>query len=149
LRKGIHWTAPSFRPDLLAIGILILRSFNWGDFVARNVALVAFVSFALVSVLWSDFPLVSFKRWFRDLGNYIVILVVLSDPRPLEAVHTLLRRLCYLLIPLSILLIKYYSYLGRAYSEWTGAAEYIGAMTSKNMLGVVCLISGIFFFWIL
>jgi len=93
--------------------------------------------------------LVSFKRWFRDLGNYIVILVVLSDPRPLEAVHTLLRRLCYLLIPLSILLIKYYSYLGRAYSEWTGAAEYIGAMTSKNMLGVVCLISGIFFFWIL
>jgi len=29
---------------LLAIGILILRSFNWGDFVARNVALVAFVS---------------------------------------------------------------------------------------------------------
>jgi len=41
---------------LLAIGILILRSFNWGDFVARNVALVAFVSFALVSVLWSDFP---------------------------------------------------------------------------------------------
>jgi len=132
---------------LLAIGILILRSFNWGDFVARNVALVAFVSFALVSVLWSDFPLVSFKRWFRDLGNYIVILVVLSDPRPLEAVHTLLRRLCYLLIPLSILLIKYYSYLGRAYSEWTGAAEYIGAMTSKNMLGVVCLISGIFFFW--
>jgi O-antigen ligase len=132
---------------LLAIGILISRSFKWGNFFARNLALTAFVSFALASVLWSDFPFVAFKRWFRDLGNYLVILVVLSDPRPLEAVRVVLRRLSYLLVPLSIVLIKYYSELGRHYSIWTGSAEYVGAATSKNMLGLVCLISGIFFFW--
>ena len=93
---------------LLAIGILVSRSFNWGDFFARNLALMAFVGFALVSVCWSDFPFIALKRWFRDLGNYLVILVALSDPRPLEAVRTVLRRLCYLLIPLCILLVKYY-----------------------------------------
>ena len=71
---------------LLAIGILLSRSFKWGGFFARNLSLIAFVFFALVSVCWSDFPLVALKRWFRDLGNYLVILVVLSDPRPLEAV---------------------------------------------------------------
>ena len=76
-----------------------------------------------------------------------MILVVLSDPRPLEAVRTLLRRLCYLLIPLSILLIKYYPYLGKQWSVWEGTAMFVGATTSKNMLGAVCLISGIFFFW--
>ena len=101
---------------LLAIGILMSRSFNWGIFFTRNLALMAFLSFALVSVFWSDFPFISFKRWFRDLGNYLVILVVLSDPRPLEAVRALLRRLCYLLIPLSILLIKYYLISGEHYS---------------------------------
>ena len=85
------------------------RSFNWGSFFSRNLALMAFLSFALVSVCWSDFPFVALKRWFRDLGSYLVILVVLSDPRPLEAVRTVLRRLSYLLIPLSILLNKYYS----------------------------------------
>jgi exopolysaccharide production protein ExoQ len=132
---------------VLAIGILISRSFKWGDFFARNLALFAFISFALVSVLWSDFPVVSFKRWVRDLGNYVVILVVLSDSRPLEAVRTLLRRLCYLLIPLSIVLIKYFPYLGKEYSPWTGAAMYVGVTTGKNMLGVVYLVSGIFFFW--
>ena len=132
---------------LLAVGILILRSFHWGDFLICNFILIAFLSFALASALWSDFPFVSFKRWFRDLGNYLVILVVLSDPRPLEAVRTLLRRLCYLLIPLSILLIKYYPNLAKAYSVYTGAAEFVGAATSKNMLGAMCLISGIFFFW--
>lgn len=132
---------------LLAIGILLARSFKWGAFFARNIALMAFLSFALLSVLWSDFPFVSFRRWFRDLGHYLMVLVVVSDSRPLEAVRALLRRLCYLLIPLSVLLIKYYPQIGKQYSEWTGAAMFVGATTSKNMLGVLCLVSGIFFFW--
>jgi exopolysaccharide production protein ExoQ len=132
---------------LLAIAILMSRSFKWGGFFALNLPLIAFVSFALVSACWSDFPVVTLKRWFRDLGNYLVIFVVLSDPRPLEAVRVVLRRLSYWLVPLSILLIKYYSNLGRRYSIWTGSVEYVGAATSKNMLGLVCLISGLFFFW--
>ena len=130
---------------LLAVGILMSRSFQWGVFFKRNLALMSLLSFALLSVCWSDFPFVAFKRWFRDLGNYLMILVVLSDPLPLEAVRTLLRRLCYLLVPLSILLIKYYSYLAIHYSYWTGEKEYVGVTTSKNMLGVMCLISGLFF----
>jgi exopolysaccharide production protein ExoQ len=132
---------------LMAIGILISRSFKWGGFLNRNLALTALLSFALVSVCWSDFPFVALKRWFRDLGNYLVILVVLSDPRPLEAVRTVLRRLSYLLIPLSILLIKYFPQLGKQWETWSGADSYIGATTSKNMLGVLCLVSGLFFFW--
>jgi O-antigen ligase len=132
---------------LLAIGILMSRSFNWGGFFGRNLFLLAFISFGLVSVLWSDFPFVAFKRWFRDLGNYLVVFVVLSDPHPLEAARTLLRRLCYLLIPLSILLVKYYHYLAVQYDQWSGMAMFVGATTSKNMLGVACLISGVFFFW--
>lgn len=132
---------------LVALVILLMRSFNWGGFVARNFFLVAFLLFALTSVMWSDFPFVAFKRWFRDLGNYLVILVVLSDPSPVEAVRTLLRRLCFLLIPLSILLVKYFPQIGRQYEFWSGNTMYVGATTGKNLLGVVCLISGLFFFW--
>jgi len=132
---------------LLAFGILMSRSFKWGNFLARNLVLTAFLSFALVSVLWSDFPFVALKRWIRDLGNYLVILVALSDRRPLEAIRTVLRRVSYLLVPLSILLIKYYPQIGKQYQFWTGADMYVGATTSKNMLGVACLISGLFFFW--
>lgn len=137
----------SFALILLAIGILTSRSFKWGRFFAGNLALTAFVSFALVSACWSDFPFIAFKRWFRDLGPYLMILVILSDARPLEAVRTVLRRLSYLLVPLSILLNKYYPQLSRQYDNWTGAGSFAGATTSKNMLGLVCLISGLFFFW--
>jgi exopolysaccharide production protein ExoQ len=132
---------------VLSLAILILRSFRWDKFFTHNFALVAFVGFGLLSVLWSDFPFIAFKRWVRDLGNYFVILVVLSDPRPLKAVRIVLRRLAYLLIPLSILLNKYYPQLSKQYDQWTGIGFFVGATTSKNMLGALCLVSGLFFFW--
>jgi exopolysaccharide production protein ExoQ len=132
---------------LLAFIILLSRSFNWGGFFVRNPFLGAFLFFALASIMWSDFPFVALKRWFRDCGGYLVILVVLSDPRPFEAIRTLLRRLSYLLVPLSILLIKYFPQSGRLYDFWSGNIMYVGATTGKNMLGVLCLISGVFFFW--
>src|SRR5215467_1422207 len=131
----------------LSIAILVMRSFNWGSFVARNFFLAAFLLFALTSVMWSDFPFVAFKRWFKDLGNYLVILIVVSDPHPIEAVCTLFRRLCFLFIPLSILLVKYFPYIGKQYEFWSGNNMFVGAATSKNMLGVACLVSGIYFFW--
>lgn len=131
----------------LAIAILFARSFNWSSFFARNVALIVFLAFGLVSIVWSDFPFIAFKRWFRDIGSYFLILVILSDPNPLEAVRTVLRRLAYLLIPLCILLDKYYPQMSRQYDNWSGAAFFVGATTSKNMLGALCLASGLFFFW--
>jgi O-antigen ligase len=51
-----------------------------------------------------------------------------------------------LLIPLSVVLIKYTN-IGRHYDQWSGRAEYVGVATSKNMLGAFCLVSGIFFLW--
>ncbi len=132
---------------LLAIGVLVNRAFNWGTFVTGNLALMACLLFALFSVVWSDFPLVAAKRWFRDFGTYLVVLVVLSDPRPVAAVQTLLRRLAYLLVPLSIVLNKYFPLLSKQYDAWSGVGSFVGVTTSKNMLGLLCLICALFFFW--
>ena len=57
------------------------------------------------------------------------------------------RRLSYLLIPLSILLIKYYPHIGKQYDVLDRRQHYSGATTGKNMLGALCLVSGLFFFW--
>jgi exopolysaccharide production protein ExoQ len=132
---------------LLAVVVLLARGFNWQKFFTRNLFLTALLAFALVSVVWSDFPFVAFKRWFRDLGNYFMILVVLTDPKPVAALQTLLRRLSYLTLPLSVMLIKYFPYLARHYDAWSGMASTDGATTSKNMLGVLCLVTGMFLFW--
>ncbi len=131
----------------LAIATLASRSFDLKSCIRQNLALTVFVAFALFSVCWSDYSFIAFKRWFRDLGNYLVVLVALSDPIPLEAIRTVLRRFCYLLIPLSIVLIKYFPDIGRQFDYWQGNAMAVGVTTSKNMLGVLCLVSGLFFCW--
>lgn len=132
---------------VVAILVLMTRGFNWPGFVAKNLPLVLFLTYAMISFLWSDFPYVAFKRWFRDLGNYFMVLLVLSDAYPLEALRTLLRRVSYLLIPLSVVLIKYFPEMAKSYGVWNGVAEFTGVTTSKNMLGALCLLSGLYFFW--
>ena len=131
----------------LAIAVLTSRSFKWLNFFRRNLALTGFLGFALVSTLWSDYAFVAFKRWIRDSGQYFMILLALSDPRPVEAVRVLFRRVCFLMIPLSILLYKYYPEVGKQYEFWTGQGSFVGVTTSKNMLGLLCLLSGLFFLW--
>jgi O-antigen ligase len=131
----------------LSLAVLISRSFNWGAFFKANWAVTAFLLFALLSALWSDFPFIVLKRWFRDLGIYLSVLVILTDSRVHGAMATVLRRLAYLTLPLSILLIKYFPEQGKQYETWTGRVQFVGAATSKNMLGLLCLVSGLFFFW--
>jgi O-antigen ligase len=103
--------------------------------------------FAGLSILWSDFPGVSFKRWIKAIGNPIMVLVVLTDHSPIEALKTLLRRFAYVLVPLSIVLIKYFPELGRTYHRYTDEAMFTGVATGKNGLGLLCLVSGLYFFW--
>ena len=76
-----------------------------------------------------------------------MILVVLSDREPTAAVRRFLSRTGFLLIPLSVLFIKYLPSLGRAYDRWTGKAFYMGVTTSKNTLGVICLSFGLSSLW--
>jgi len=131
----------------LALWILAKRQVEWREVFARNAALSLFLLFALASVIWSDFPFITFKRWIRDLGTYLMVLVVLSDTRQAEAIGIIIRRLSYVLLVFSVVLIKYYPELGISYDHWTGSPEYMGVTTSKNMLGALCLLSGLFYFW--
>src|SRR2546426_11639886 len=62
-----------------------------------------------------------------------------------RSVETVIKRCAYVLIPLSIVFIKYYPELGRFYDEWTGRAFYTGVTTNKNLLVYLLLVFGLFF----
>jgi O-antigen ligase len=53
------------------------------------------------------------------------------------------------IVPVSILFIKYYPQWGRGFDPWGGGAMNNGIAVNKNMLGADCLILGFFFFWYL
>lgn len=132
---------------VMAIFILLRRKIYWNQIWKENSWLLLFFLYCGISIVWSDFPGVAFRRWIRAIGSLIMILVVLSEPDPIEAVKTLIRRGAYVLIPLSILMIKYYVHLAIGYHFWTGQAMYVGVTTDKNALGRLCLICGLFFLW--
>src|SRR5439155_3593615 len=77
----------------------------------------------------------------------VIILVLLTEQSPTAAIRTVFLRCAYLLVPLSILFIKYYPGTGKYYNQWTGAAGYGGVCTNKNSLGVLAMISGLCLLW--
>jgi len=132
---------------LVIVGVWILarRDVDWRAVFVRNMWIWLFFIFAAVSVLWSDDPFLSSKRWVKGLGNLIAALVLLTEPRPYDALRFVLRRLGFVLVPLSVLFIVYYPDLGRTYHM--GQPLYTGVTFSKNSLGQLCLIFGMYFCW--
>jgi hypothetical protein len=134
--------------SLIAVCALILsrRKIDWSRLLRQNKWIALYLLYCLTSITWADEPFILFKRWIKDLGNPIMALVILTEQRPYEAVGVILRRLVFLMLPLSVLFIKYYPDLGRVY-HIDGATTYTGVGQQKNALGTMCLISGIFFAW--
>ena len=132
---------------LIIAGVLILRQrrINWNALFTQNAWIWLYFVFGAVSFLWSDYPFVSFKRWIKALGTVIMAFVVLTEERPYEAIGVVLRRLAFLLLPLSVLFIKYYPDLGRGYHM--GKPMFTGVAGQKNGLGKICLLAGIYFSW--
>lgn len=130
---------------LLAAGVVVLlaRGRRAGTVLRANGPILLFFLYCAVSVLWSDYPDVAFKRWTKALGDIVMVLVVLTDPDPSAAVKRLLARSGFLLTPLSVLLIKYYPEIGRSYNPWTWTPYLTGVATGKNGLGFVCLVFGL------
>ena len=134
---------------LILMGLFVLgrRRVAVLEFVRNNGWLTIFLVYGFLAIIWSDFPLVASKRWIKVLGHPIMALVVLTDPEPKEAVRRVLSRSGYMLLPLSVLFIKYYPQFGRYFDAWTGAATNAGIMHNKNELGYVCMVFGLFFAW--
>ena len=138
-----------FFTTLIAAGLVVLvgRRRQIGTVLRANLPLLLFFFYCVLSTLWSDYTYVSFKRWVKEVGDVLMVLIVLSDPDRLSAVKRLLTRVGFVLVPLCVLLIKYYPDLGRSYNRWTWLPTYGGVTTNKNELGMTCLVVGLASVW--
>lgn len=131
---------------LVIVGVLVIlyRRTKVLRLIRANFPAFAFLAFCAISIAWSDYPDVAFKRWIKFLGDYVMVLIILTDRNPLAALKRTLSRVAFLLLPVSILLIKYYPALGRSYAlHWSSTQFFTGVTQDKNMLGVTCLVFGL------
>lgn len=140
--------------SLLTAGVVVLisRGSRIGALLRTNKAILLFFAYCGMSVLWSDYPDVAFRRWVKFVGNLVMVLIVLTDSQPLAALKRLVARAGFLLLPVSVLLIKYYPGLGRTYAPGDFVSQswrlyYTGVTDTKNDLGAVCLLFGLGALW--
>lgn len=133
---------------LIIAGLVILarRKADWRNALFSSKWVLLYYLYCLASMAWAEDPAVLAKRWVKELGNPVMVFVLLTERRPYEAIGAVLRRLSFLLLPLSVLFIKYFPALGRAY-HWDGSPMYTGVGTQKNDLGLMCLVAGIYVAW--
>jgi len=75
--------------------------------------------------------------------------LLFTEPDFEVAFTVLFKRLAYVILPVSVLFIKYYPQYGRGFSAWTGQPFETGITMGKNHLGIDCLIFGCFLSWYL
>ncbi len=134
---------------LIVAGMVLLlrRKVDWGRIFASNRWFFVFFFYFGVSIIWSYYPYVSLKRWVKDLGNIIIVLIILTEKDPVQAFRAVFARYTYFAIPLSIVFIKYFPEIGRYYNRWTWEPVYSGVTIGKNDLGVITFICGLFLIW--
>jgi exopolysaccharide production protein ExoQ len=133
---------------IILSGLIVLGA-RWnrvGKSLQASWPILLFYAYCGLSCAWSEYPDVVFKKWIRCLGDPIIILIILTEIEPAIGLKRLYARLGFVLLPLSVLYIKYYPEIGRAYSNsW----EYMfrGVCDHKNTLGAVCCVLGLGFVW--
>jgi len=73
--------------------------------------------------------------------------MIQSERSPLEALESIFRRCAYVLIPFSLLLIKYFQHFGIHYDRQSGQQMWIGVSGQKNGLAILCAISAFTLIW--
>jgi O-antigen ligase len=125
---------------LLAFRVILRRGVTVNTFARWNQWVFFYLMFCLLACLWSDFPFVAFKRWIKLIGQVAMVLVVLTEPEPRAAVVEMFKRIGLVVLPVSVLFMKYFPQWGRAFDSWTGESMNTGIAADKNALGYDCML---------
>jgi hypothetical protein len=132
--------------EIVALIVVISRGRRVSRILSQNWIIVAFFFYAALSISWSDFPFVTLKHWTKGIGDLMMVLIVLTEPSVPHAIKRLATRIGFVLLPLSVLFIRYYPLLGRRLNN-SWIMEPVGVCSQKNGLGALCDIFGLVLLW--
>lgn len=140
---------------LIYMGLIMAGLVTWlrrdaapSAIVRDNGWLFVFYLFWCTSVFWAEYPFITLKRLIKDLGNIVMVGLVLTSPAPLEAIRAVFVRCACVCIPLSIALIRYVPDVGRSYVGYhSSEVMYLGVAGHKNALGMLSTVAAIFLLW--
>jgi exopolysaccharide production protein ExoQ len=106
------------------------------DFVKEEKFLSLFLVWSFLTVFWSNYPVVSFKRWCRFFGMIIVFLSGLLHMRSTDEAIDYFKIVLSIYLPLTLLSILFIPGATQwEFPAWRGLAPH------KNILGQFSLVS--------
>jgi exopolysaccharide production protein ExoQ len=145
---GSPWDAAVFGALMLVgIAVLVNRKKRTSAFLAVSGPLVIYFLYCLLSVAWSPIHGPAFKRWTKAIGDLVMVLLIVTDAEPRVALQRLYSRVGFILLPFSIVLIRYTD-LGRGYDP-DGGPMNTGVTTNKNSLGLIAFVISLGALWTL
>jgi O-antigen ligase len=130
----------------LSLGVLIHRGRRTVSLLLPNWPILVYFLYCLFSVTWSSYPDIALKRWIKSIDDLAMVFIVVTDPRPAAAFKRLVSWVGFVLLPLSVLFIRYFPLIGRGYGV-DGVLANKGVATGKNMLGVIVLVISLCTLW--
>jgi hypothetical protein len=128
-----------------AVSVLFGRKSRTVALLRASAPVIIYFIYCLLSVLWAPYPEVAFKRWIKDVGDLAMVLVVATEAEPTAALRRLFSRVGFVLLPVSVLLIRY-SDLGHEF-DVDGNAYNTGVTTNKNTLGLITFVFSLGAVW--
>ena len=105
-------------------------------FIKTEKFLTLFILWSFLTVFWSDYPFISFKRWLQILGPTIIFLSVMLHLRSADEAMQYFKAILFIYLPLSLLSIIFIpGAIQWEFPAWRGIAPH------KNTLGQVSLIA--------
>lgn len=105
------------------------------EFFKKEKFLALFLVWSFVSVFWSDFPIISFKRWLQILGSVVVFLSALLNLNSVDKALQYLKAITLIYLPLCFLSVLFVpGAIQWEFPAWRGLAQH------KNLLGQASLV---------
>jgi exopolysaccharide production protein ExoQ len=132
---------------LIVAGLIVLfqRRYRTITLLKASGPVLIYFLYCLISTAWSPIHGPAFKRWIKDVGDLIMVLIIVTDAQPIAALRRLYSRVGFILFPLSIVLIRYTD-LGRGYDP-DGSPMNTGVTTNKNSLGLIVYLVSLGALW--
>lgn len=139
----------AFYSALICLSLIVVtrRGVSWSEVFRGNPGLLLFYAFLGITILWATYPFPTFKRWTKEIGAIPVLLVIITDKNPVEAIKVVFTRCAFVIFTLSVMTIKYIPEISRDYNRHSGFAEIHGICDQKNSLGEAVMVFGLVLLW--
>lgn len=131
---------------LASVVVVARRGVSWTEVIRSNPGVALFFGYLALSILWADYPFATTKRWIKEVGAIPVLLVILTDAKPINAIKVVFTRCAFILFSYSVLVIKYVPEIGRTYSR-AGGLQVVGVSEQKNSLGEIVTVCSLILLW--